>query len=85
MVLPTVGADVPLTLWPDLCTVLLLLGCLVQPHYEDFCFVLVSCYVPFGCSLLEPCSFLKGNGGGLDLGKMGDSGKDWEEWMDGKL
>ena len=32
------------------------------------CFT-ASSFVMFGCYLLEACSFLKGNGGGVDLGE----------------
>lgn len=35
-----------------------------------FCFVL-SCFVMFGCYLLEACSFLKRSQGGADLRRRG--------------
>jgi hypothetical protein len=31
------------------------------------------------------CSFLKGDGGLVDLGKRRDDGGSWEEWREGKV
>lgn len=50
----TVEAGASLALLPALGTLLLLLGGLVQPHYKVFFLSLtVSCFVVFGCCLLE--------------------------------
>lgn len=40
-------------------TLFLLLGCLVQPRYESFYLVLLSCFALCGCHVLENYSFLQ--------------------------
>lgn len=45
---------------------------------------IVSCFVMFDCCPLKPCSFLKGNSGGLDLGERW-VGRSWEEIREKKL
>ena len=68
MVLPLVEAGPSLTRLPTLETPFLLLGCLFQPWGENFAlsyFVLLCLAV-----LLEVCSSLKGDGGGVDAGEM---------------
>lgn len=44
--------------------------------------LIVPCCVVFGCYLLETYSFLKGNGGRVDLGEKGGI-REWEEWREG--
>lgn len=66
-----------LTLWPALETPLLLLGCLVQLPYEGvylvlLCLVLSCLAVFFFLRLLFSEEEMEG---GVDLGKMGVSGK----------
>ena len=39
---------------------------------------IVTCYAMFGQYSWEACSFLKRNGGGVDLGKRGDKGRELE-------
>ena len=51
----TVVADMSMTLLPALGTFSFLFGCLV---WLLSCLI-VSCFVLFGCCLLEACSFLK--------------------------
>lgn len=53
--------SVSLTLLPALGKLFLLLCCLLHPQYEGFClvFLCLSCFVLFGCCLLEACSFLE--------------------------
>ena len=60
----------------------LLLSCLVQPQYEGFC--LVSCFVGFGCCLLEACFFLKVHGRGVDV-RESKGGARWEGWKEGEI
>lgn len=72
----TVGAGVSLTLLPVLWIPFLLLGYLVQPYYEGQW--PVSLYLLCCVHLIpwEACSFLKGNGGEVDLEERGGRG-DW--------
>lgn len=42
------------------------------------------CFVMLGCCLLETCSFLKGDGKGVDRGRR-EMGESQEEWTEGKL
>jgi hypothetical protein len=58
-------------LWPFCLLLRLFLG-----------FLIVSCFVEFGCCLLEACSFLKGNWGGGYLNKKGKWS--WAERSGGK-
>jgi hypothetical protein len=44
----------------------------------------VTCYARFYAYPWESPSFLEGSRGGVDLGKKGVGGRDWEEWMEGK-
>lgn len=76
MELLIVGAAMPLTLLPStllpsLRTLILLPGCLVQSTIRLLFCLVVSCFVRFGCCLLEAWSFLKRNGEeGSDSGIM---------------
>ena len=69
---PNIGNGVALTFLPTLGTLLLLSGYLIQTPYKGFCLI-VSYYV--GLCLLEVCSFLKGNGGEVDMEDSGGGGK----------
>lgn len=48
-----------LTLLSAFQTVFLLMACVIQPQYEDFCLFVVSCFVLFCYLLLEACTLLK--------------------------
>lgn len=48
-----------LTFLPAFQTVFLLMTCVIQSQYEDFCLFVVCCFVLFCCLLLEACTFLK--------------------------
>lgn len=69
---------------PALGTLFLLLGGLVQLCVRAFAFFIVFCFVVFSCCLFEACSFLVGDGGGVDPGEWGGWGS-WEDWREGKL
>lgn len=43
---------------PGLGTLSLLLGHLVQPPGDNFCFIILCFIVLFGCNLLKACSFV---------------------------
>ena len=43
----------------------------------------VSCYATFGLYLWKACSFLKGNGGGMDLGEGKGKLGGREIWKEG--
>lgn len=61
---------VSLTLLPALGTLFLLLGCPNPALTLGFVpSLIVTCYTMFDWYLLEGCSFLKGNGGGVDGGR----------------
>lgn len=54
------------------------LGCFIQLCYGGSCLCLIlSCFFLFGWCLLDVCSFLKGNWGGVDL--RGEMGKEMAE------
>lgn len=36
--------------------------------------LIITCSVVLGCFLLEACSFMKGNGGGMRMGERGGGG-----------
>lgn len=64
-----IGGGVSLT--PSPC-----LGLCVQPQCESFfLYLILYCFVVFDCCLLVACTFLKGNGRGMDLGERGSSRK----------
>lgn len=48
-------------------------------------YLVVCCFVIFGCCLLKAFSFQKGYGEVVDLGKKGVVGGSWENWREGKL
>lgn len=49
-----------------------------------FAFFIVFCFVAFRCCLFEACSFLVGDGRGVDPREWGGWGS-WEDWREGKL
>lgn len=80
----TVEAGVTLILWLDLEIFPIRLPC---PLWRLSPCLFLSCFVLFGCPLLEVCCSLKRKWGcGVDLGerRIGEVGGSWEDWREGK-
>ena len=65
----TVRVALSLTPLPVLKTFSCLLGYFIQPQYKSVSLSYSILLYLFVCCLLETCSFLKGNGGVIDLGE----------------